>query len=92
MQAAERSFVERTAPRKEELTEEQKDARAAARRAKARDTRSRRDAEQEHWSLMDEGKYNDDCCAEDYPSRRRVKYCQRAKSLLKGIGEKMSYR
>ena len=34
VQAAERSFVERTAPRKEELTEEQKDARAAARRAK----------------------------------------------------------
>ena len=34
MQAAERSFVERTASRKEELTEEQKDARAAARRAK----------------------------------------------------------
>ena len=31
---AERSFVERTAPRKEEPTEEQKDARAAARRAK----------------------------------------------------------
>ncbi|EOD17627.1 hypothetical protein EMIHUDRAFT_243930 [Emiliania huxleyi CCMP1516] len=34
VQAAERSFVERTAPRKEEPTEEQKDARAAARRAK----------------------------------------------------------
>ena len=35
VQAAERSFIERTAPRKkEELTEEQKDARAAARRAK----------------------------------------------------------
>ena len=34
VQAAERSFVERTAPRKEELPEEQKDARAAARRAK----------------------------------------------------------
>ncbi|EOD06330.1 hypothetical protein EMIHUDRAFT_219166 [Emiliania huxleyi CCMP1516] len=34
VQAAERSFVERTASRKEEPTEEQKDARAAARRAK----------------------------------------------------------
>ena len=35
VQAAERSFIERTVPRKkEELTEEQKDARAAARRAK----------------------------------------------------------
>ena len=45
VQAAERSFVERTAPRKEELTEEQKDARAAARRAKRpgrRRTRRRR--------------------------------------------------
>ncbi|EOD40457.1 hypothetical protein EMIHUDRAFT_251140 [Emiliania huxleyi CCMP1516] len=34
VQAAERSFVERTASRKEEPTEEQKDARTAARRAK----------------------------------------------------------
>ncbi|MCP4922086.1 MAG: hypothetical protein GY913_34735, partial [Proteobacteria bacterium] len=34
VQAAERSFVERTASRKEEPTEAQKDARAAARRAK----------------------------------------------------------
>ena len=52
VQAAERSFIERTAPRKkEELTEEQKDARAAARRAnKARQKTNKAEKKAAAWS------------------------------------------
>ena len=45
MQAAERSYVERTAPKKKELTKEQLAARAAARKAKKARQKARRATE-----------------------------------------------
>ena len=46
VQAAERSYIERTAPKKKELTKEQLAAKAAARRAKKNRQKERRRAKE----------------------------------------------